>query len=212
MLTRKLDEVLKNLQTTVEQITSDQQKFDATPLNERSRQEAEIAKKLSDVDTRLNKMSADIRGLPTNSRDYFEGEYNDLRSQYNQLVWEFQEKKGANAPGMSKQEFLAKRKQAAAISSDLDEALYMGRDVLTTQNATKETLNMDRHLLENINRNLDHINGQADEGQKRGKRMIRRMLFSACLAWTIVVILALIDGALAYLYVAKKIGLPPFSK
>lgn len=212
MLTQRLDEAVSNLQAMVQQITNDIQRFDATPLAERAPLDADIKGKLTDLDNRLNKMSRDIKAVPTNSREYFESEYNDLRSQYNQLVWDFQEKKGANAPGMSREQFLARRQQAAAVSSDLDEALHLGTDVVSTQNATMNTLGEDRRLLENVNINLDLIDGEAHEGHRRANRMISRMLLSACLAWTIVVVLLLIDIALGYLFFARQFHLPPFKK
>ena len=212
MLTQRLDEAVSNLQVTVQQITNDLQRFDATPIAERAPLDADLTRKLADLDNRLNKMSRDIKAVPTNSRDYFEGEYMELRNQYNQLVWEFQEKKSANAPGMTREQFLARRQQAAAVSSDLDEALHLGHDVVSTQKATMGTLDEDRALLGNIDQNLVEIDGQAHEGQRRAKRMITRMLLNACVAWVIVVVLFLIDAALVYLFFARQFHLPPFKK
>jgi hypothetical protein len=67
------------------------------------------------------------------------------------------------------------------------------------------TLLDDKSRLENVSQNLHAIDGEAQDGRARAKRMLRRAFCNSFLAWIIVVILLGLLGVVIWLKATHKI-------
>jgi hypothetical protein len=176
-LAQRLDDGIAFCQTAFTQLRTDISKMDLFLPSQRLQLDSEIDQRIATVDTRLTAMTSALRRVPANSREYFEGEVESLRTEFSALQREVTEKrKAAHAnPSVRQAEGdLARVRKAQGVSSDLDEAVRLGRENVRVQNVTMQTLLDDRDHLNHIDENLSDIDGEATVGTATAKRMKRR--------------------------------------
>ncbi|OHT05302.1 Vesicle transport v-SNARE protein [Tritrichomonas foetus] len=146
-------------------------------------------------------MNSDAKKLNPSTREYYDDELSNLRSQYSKFVSELRKKQtlAAKDPYFRQGSQIEKNNEKAqSITENLDEAIRLGNDSITTANATMTTLLEDRKHIDHINENLDIIHAEAITGTERAKRMVRRACFNNCLIWSIVVFLVALLGFSLY--------------
>jgi DNA repair exonuclease SbcCD ATPase subunit len=205
-LTRRLDDALLEAESRLQQMIADVQKLDTSIPSQRASLIADLEKRLSELDTRLNRMSSDVRNVPRDNRSYYEGEVSGLRSQYNQVMQDVQTKKNAGSSPSQRltDQAASNAKRSQGITENLDEAIRLGNDSITTGNLAMATLIDDRQALEHIGSNLEEIDMQAQDGTARAKRMLRRACCNQFLAWIIVVLLMALLGGVIYWKATKS--------
>jgi hypothetical protein len=152
---------------------------------------ADIERRLSDVDTRLLRMASDIRSLPPDTREYYEGEINTLRGLYTEYSATLTTKKATAASPAARltSQAASNTARSQGVTEKLDEAIMTGNNTITTGNVIMTTLLDDRRSLEQIEDNLRATDSQAQAGLERAKKMLRRACCNKFLAWVIVVLL-----------------------
>lgn len=191
-ISQRLDDMIIECETQIQKLQSDLQMLDSSLPSQRATFELEITRKLQSLESRISRMKEDARRLQPSQRDYFDGEIVSIERRYNEIQSELQKKTLANRnspASRQNQQLLANRDKSQRVTDDLDEAIRRGNDIITTGNVTMTTLNEDRRKIENIDENLHKVHQQARDGQTRAKRMLRRVVCNACLAWIIAIMM-----------------------
>jgi vesicle transport through interaction with t-SNAREs protein 1 len=203
----RLDSAIIDAESEITQLNNKLRTLDSMLPSQRQGLEADIEKSLADLDTRLNKMTNDLKAVQPNQRDYYRNEVEGLRTQYNQISNELRTKRqaAANNPNVRQAEQVyGNQKRSQAITDNLDEAIRVGNDTITTGNVTMATLIDDRQRLEHISSNLDVIDDEAATGLARARRMVRRACFNGFVAWIIVIVLLALMGAEIWWKASRK--------
>jgi uncharacterized phage infection (PIP) family protein YhgE len=205
-VTRRLDDGLLEAEGRLQQMHADLQKLGSAAPSHRASLIADLEKRLSELDTRLNRMSSDLRTVPQSNRSYYDGEVASLRSQYNQVLQEVQATKNAGSSPSQRltDQASTNAKRSQGITENLDEAIRLGNDSITTGNVVMATLLDDRQAIEHIGSNLEEIDMHATDGTARAKRMLRRACCNQFLAWIIVILLLALLGGLICWKATKK--------
>jgi flagellar biosynthesis GTPase FlhF len=207
-LTDRLDANLAEADHRIQQLNADMSRLDSALPTQRVSIEADIDRRLAELDSRLGRMSTDARNVPRSNRDYYEGEIQSLRDQSNVISRELQTRRkaaGSSVASRQSEQAALNQRRSQAITENLDEAIRLGNDTITTGNVAMATLIDDRSRLENIGQNLDTIDGEAQDGAARAKRMLARAFCNSFLAWIIVVILLGLLGVEIWLKATHKI-------
>ena len=207
-ITQRLDDWLIESDTQIQKLRNDLQKFDSMLPSERPSFDIDLTRRLESFESSLTRMKNECRKLQPAQRDYFEGEIASIESNYNEVVRELERKRLANRSGPASrqtEQLLANRDKSQRVTDDLDEAIRTGNDIITTGNVTMTTLGEDRRKIEHIDENLHRIDEQALDGQARAKRMLRRIVCNACLAWIIAIMLLAILACILVLKFKKII-------
>jgi hypothetical protein len=194
-LTQRLDDGLSYCRSVVDQIQADIEKMDLFLPSQRIQLDSEIDRRMADFDSRITKMAGILRRVPVNSRDFFESEIESQREIHSRLMTEIADKRKAadRDPTVRQNEAaLATARKAQGVSSDLDEAIRLGRSNIQTNATTMRTLLDDRSLLENVDGNLGVIDGEAAQGKAVALRMQRRAFIQKWIGWIVVGVLAAI--------------------
>lgn len=206
--TSKLDNALSEAEGLLDQIKSDMVRLDGQPLDKRRALDAEIERKISQLENLLNKMTSDLRQVTQqSSKSFYEGEIKNYRSEHSKVIEELRQKRRAaeNDPTLRQQQQLANNyEKSNQVNDNLDEAIRLGNNTLSTGNTIMTTLVDDRKHLEHIDSNLDKIGAQADQGNKTTKDMLRRACCNGFIAWLIVILLAAIFIASLAYKITKK--------
>jgi vesicle transport through interaction with t-SNAREs protein 1 len=203
----RLDSAIIDAETEITQLNNKLRALDSMLPSQRQGLEADIEKSLADLDTRLNKMTNDLKAVQATQRDYYKNEVDGLRAQYSQISNELRAKRqaAANNPNVRQAEQVyGNQKRSQAITDNLDEAIRVGNDTITTGNVTMATLIDDRQRLEHISSNLDVIDDEAATGLQRARRMVRRACFNGFVAWIIVIVLLALMGAEIWWKASRK--------
>jgi uncharacterized protein YukE len=198
----RLDDAIIEIEGHFTVIQRDLQRLDSQLAGFRQAAIGDLEKRLSDIDTRLTRMAGETRGLPRDTKDYYDDEIKSLRDHYVQFVQELQQKKnaiGSSAATRQADQLASNANRSRAITDKLDDAIRLGNDSITTGNVAMTTLLDDRRTLEHIGENLIGIDAQAESGYARAKQMLKRACCNKCLAWIIVVLLlGLLGGEIYY--------------
>ena len=194
--TSKLDNALSEAENLLDQIRNDMSRLDSLGLEARRALDSEIDRKMSSFETLLNKMTTDLRGVTQqSSKSYYEGEIKNYRTEHSKAVEELRQKRlaAANDPRLrQEQQLMSNADRSKGINDNLDEAIRIGNDTLTTGHAAMATLSDDRRHLEHVDQNLDRIHMQAEQGQKTAGDMLRRACLNGVISWIIVILLVAI--------------------
>ena len=208
-IAQRIDDNLENCEQLIDDITQDLSRLDNAPLDQRNRLEASIEKKLADIDSKINRMTADLRSVPESSHEYYEEEIRNIRTMHSKALSNLRQKRQANlndAYSRQTSQIASNNARSKSAVSKLDEAIRDGNEINMIGNESLATLHEDRSTISDINQRLLEIDEEAEQGQSRAKRMLYRAYLNGCLAWTIVVILVFLLGfSLVYkLYIRKK--------
>jgi hypothetical protein len=206
-LTDRLDVTLTEAEQRIQQLNANVARLDSTLPAQRASIEADIERGLSELDSRLIRMSTDARTLPCSDREYYDGEIQGLRDRYGAISRELQAKRnaaGSSVASRQSEQALRNQQRAQSITENLDETIRLGNDSITTGNVAMATLLDDRTRLGNIGDNLTTIDGAAQDGLARARRMIIRACCNSFIAWIIVVILLGLLGVTIWLKARRK--------
>ncbi|OHT09777.1 Vesicle transport v-SNARE protein [Tritrichomonas foetus] len=198
---QRLDDSLINTETLMQQVTNDIDRMDSCLPSQINNFSNEIGAKLNEIDVKIAKMAGEARSLSPSTRDYYDEEIENMRNLHSRLVSEFRKKQtlSANNPNVRQGQQLENNlEKSTKITENLDVAISLGNDSITTANATLTTLYDDRKHINNINDNLDIVHTEALTGANRAKRMVRRALYNNFLIWTIVFLLVVLLGFSLY--------------
>lgn len=206
--TAKLDDMITQAETAIDTIHNDIARLDGLPFEQRRNLDADIDRKIGNLEQILNKMTSDLRTIPSQSKEYYESEIKNYRSDLAKCQEEMRSKRlaAANDPNMRQQaQMQSNLERTQGINNQLDEAIRIGNATNTTAAAIQTTLVDDRRHLENIDSNLDHIENEAEVGESRAKAMIRRACINGFISWFIVVLLvALLGFSIWYNFIRKN--------
>ena len=200
-ITQKLDSSIINIETLLQQIRNDIDRFDSALPSQKDNFGKEIESKLVDCSNKIGKLNSESRSLNPSQRDYYIGEISSLKDQHNALLGELRKKRSIamNDPAYKQGMQLEKNIQKAQdITSDLDEAIRIGNNTITTGQATMSLLQEDRNYINHIDENLMVVNQEAHTGVARAKRIVRAACYNNCLVWSIVVLLVALLGFSLY--------------
>lgn len=204
-VTQRLDDSLSQAETLFQDIGASIKRLNSLGVDQRSSLEGELDRKLSDMDSRINKMTKDMRSLPSNDREYYENEISSLRDQHSKCVNELRNLRAAAQPYMRQNAQLKSNyDRSQNTTNDLDEAIRLGNETVTVGNATITTLVEDRKHIEHIDNNLYEIHNQAIEGQNTATRMIRRVCFNKLFIGVIIIFLVALLGFSLYWKLGHK--------
>jgi chromosome segregation ATPase len=193
----RLENAFVDIETEIQKLNNHLRALDSKLPSQRQPLEAEIESGLGALDTRLNKLASETKNVPAKDRDFFTGEITSFRRQCNEVANELRLKRqaSANNPNVRQTEqALANQKRSQDVTENLDEAIRIGNDTITTGNATMTTLIDDRQTLVHINSNLDTIDDEAVTGMARARSMLRRACFNGFVAWLIAILLLALMG------------------
>jgi chromosome segregation ATPase len=203
----RLESAFVDIETEIQKLNNNLRALDSRLPSQRQPLEAEIESALGALDTRLSKLDSETKSIPPKDRDYFKSEIQQYRRQCDQIANELRIKRqaAANNPNVRQgEQALANQKRSQGVTENLDEAIRIGNDTITTGNSTMTTLIEDRARLEHISTNLDLIDDEAATGAARAKAMLRRACFNGCIAWIIVVLLLALMGAEIWYKATRK--------
>ena len=207
-IAQRIDDNLESCERLIDEITQDLSRLDNATLDQRNRLEAGIEKKLADIDSKIDRMTADLRSVPESSHEYYDEEIRNIRTMLSKAYAQLKQKRQANLnDGASRQsaQVASNNARSRDIVSKLDEAIRDGNETNMIGNETLVTLHEDRNTISDINSRLLEIDDEAEQGQSRAKRMLRRAFLNGCIAWTIVVILVFLLGfSLIYKFYIRK--------
>ena len=208
-VTLRLDDNLSRCEEYLDSINRDLTRYDNATVDQKNSLDQTIEKNLAELDSLINKMNNHLRSLSEGTKDYYNDEITNLRSLYSKAFTELRQKRQLyrnDAASRQSSQIASNNARSKDAVSKLDEAIREGNETNMIANETLSTLHDDRKTLENINRNLIDIDDEAENGQVRAKRMLKRAFLNGCIAWTIVVILVCLLGfSLVYkLYIQKK--------
>lgn len=195
--TGRLDDALIDAETRVQQLNQELVRLDSVLPSQRHSLDADIDKHLAELDSALNRLTNDIRSAPGQSRQYYDEELQTLRGQYNQIAAELQQKRlaaGTSVATRQSEQALLNQRRSQSITENLDEAIRLGNDSITTGNVAMATLADDRKRFDAIEDHLEMIDRESTDGVTRAKRMLIRAFCNSFLAWIIVVILLALLG------------------
>jgi len=198
--TAKLEDGISNAERQISSIKNNISRLNSTTPDQRASLDNELDRQIQSLETLLNKMSNDLRSVSGN-KDYYEGEIKSLRTQHSEAVAELRQKRLAisNDPNSrQEQQAMLNADRSKGVVNNLDEAIRLGNDTVTTGNAAMATLIDDRKRIENINKNVTAIGESADEGKSKADSIIMRACINGCIEWTIVFLLFLIILYLLY--------------
>lgn len=204
-VTQRLDDSLSQAETLFQEIGTSLRRLSSLGLEQSNNLKAEIERKLSDMDGRINKMSKDLRAVPENDRSYYENELHNLREQHSKCETELRNIHAAMQPYLRQNAQLTQNYEKSKTTTDnLDEAIRLGNETVTVGNATLTTLVEDRKHIEHIDNNLYEIHNQAKEGQLTANRMIRRVCFNKVFLGIIIIVLMALLGFSLYWKLSHK--------
>ena len=194
-LTAKLDEGINQVESFIGNIRDDLKRLDSTGSDQRNTIDAEIERKLTNVENLLTKMTNDVKNIRGGDKDFYEGEVKRLRTEHSQSLAELRQKRLAlsNDPSLrQRDQLIGNSVRSKQVSENLDEAIRLGNETITTGNAAMSTLLDDGRRLENIDKNVDAVDAEAHEGSSRARGMLYRACLNGFIQWTIVFLLFII--------------------
>ena len=203
---QQIDDALTDAESLISEIQNDLVRLDGLGIEQRPGLESTIERKLSALDNSINKMGGSVNSLPADQRDYYNGEIGSIRSSYSKLLTELRQKRQAlasNPAYKQNQQLQSNVQKSNQIIDNLDEAISVGNQTITTSNTIMGTLSEDRNMIENINNNLNEIDAQGKVGESRAKAMLKRAILNKVLAWVIVVILLALLGFTLYWKISR---------
>jgi flagellar biosynthesis GTPase FlhF len=203
----RLETAFVDIETEIQKLNNHMRSLDGRLPSQRQPLEAEIESSLGALETRLNKLDSETRNVPVKDRDFFKGEISNFRQQCNQIANELRNKRqaAANNPNLRQgEQALRNQKRSQDVTENLDEAIRIGNDTITTGNVTMTTLLEDKQRLDHISENLDIIDGESGTGLARARAMAKRACFNGCIAWVIVVLLLALMGAEIWYKATRK--------
>ena len=191
--TAKLDNSLSDAENLLDQIRNDMSRLDSLGFEQRRALDSEIDRKMTQLETLLNRMTTDLRGVTQqSSKSYYEGEIKNFRTEHSKAVEELRQKRlaAANDPRLrQEQQLMSNADRSKGINDTLDETIRVANDTLTIGNSAMAVLHDDRQHLQHVDQNLDKIHMQAEQGQRTAKDMLRRACLNGVISWIIVILL-----------------------
>jgi uncharacterized protein YydD (DUF2326 family) len=178
-VTVRLEKIMNDTESKIQQLRTKLNRLDSMAPAQRQATVTEIEKGLSDIEVDFGKVAQSLGTLTASNREYFNSEIERNRADCMEIRAQLQGKQqaAANNPTARQGEQVVRNAQrSGAITQDLDEAIRLGNDTITTGNATMTTLIDDRQRLTHIESNLEGIDDEVIEGRTRAKRMLRRAL------------------------------------
>jgi t-SNARE complex subunit (syntaxin) len=207
MASQRLDEGLSRIETQMGRLQNQLRRLDSQTGDDRRTLDTEIDREIADATNQLNRLSGDIKSVGASDRDYYQQEITKYQTDLGKVSQELRQKRQdyAYSPESRQAEQLQRNVQRSdGIVDNLDEAIRLGNDNVTTGQHTLGVLGEDRKMIEHIDENLMHVHMEAKEGQSRVGSMARRALMNKFLSWIIVVVLVALLGASIYLRFIKK--------
>lgn len=192
MSEQRVNQELDNLTAVIQNIEGKLQRLAGLAPQQRVLEDAEVERNINDLGERITALRTQLRSLPQHVRHAYEEEVNSLESQRTELVEELRRVRNSNKDDPEMRQFeQAQQNQAKAdhVSDLLGEGLSIANDTNAVGEATMGILRTDREVLENINRNLDAIDENAEKGTSKAKRMFMRAVCNKILIWVIVAVL-----------------------
>lgn len=200
-MTNNLDNIIIEIEDLFQQVNHDLEVLDQCIPSERVNFQNEIQAKLNALETKIARLKNESRSLPPTKREYYTNEINSFQSQHTQISSEFKKQVTLamnNPAGKQASQLEANIRKSQGINENLDEAIRLGNDAITTGNATLNILEDDRKRINHINENIDVIDREAVSGVDRAKRMVRRACFNNFIIWAIVILLVGLLGFSLY--------------
>lgn len=200
-MTNNLDNIIIEIEDLFQQVNHDLEVLDQCLPSERVNFQNEIQAKLNALETKIARLKNESRSLPPTKREYYTNEINSFQSQHTQISSEFKKQVTLamnNPAGKQASQLEANIRKSQGINENLDEAIRLGNDAITTGNATLNILEDDRKRINHINENIDVIDREAVSGVDRAKRMVRRACFNNFIIWAIVILLVGLLGFSLY--------------
>jgi Skp family chaperone for outer membrane proteins len=207
MASQRLDEGLERIEAQMGRLQNQLRRLDGQIGDERRTLDTDIEREIADVTNQLNRLSGDIKSVGASDRDYYQQEITKHQTELGKASQELRQKRAAyaNSPEARQAEQLQRNVQRSdGIVGNLDEAIRLGNDNVTTGQHTLGVLAEDRQIIEHVDENLMHVHMEAKEGQSRIGSMARRALMHKFISWIIVVILVALLGMSIYLRFIKK--------
>jgi chromosome segregation ATPase len=202
MVESRLDNSAQRLDSLADSIENNLHQLASIPANQRWTLNGQIDGQLNDFRTILGKMKADARSLAPTEREIWNGNIADHEDTHARLSNAFRNSRSEteNAIADTHEQNASK---AGQVLGNISEAIAIGQDTNEKQEQTLVVLKDDRERLENVLRNLDAIETEADSANSRLRRMWWRGLLNKLLAWIICAVLA----GIFVLSVGLKFGL-----
>ena len=207
--TSKLDNSLSECEGLLDQIRNDMSRLDGLSFEQRRTLDSDIDRKLTNLNTLLNKMTQDLRGVQqASSKQYYDGEIKNYRQEHAKAIEELRQKRqaAANDPRLrQEQQLMGNAEKSKNINNQLDEAIRLGNNTNMVGAAAMETLSDDRKHLEHVDQNLDKIHAEAEKGQQTAGAMLKRNCLNGFISWIIcVLLLAILIFSIVYRVEKKK--------
>ena len=200
-ITEKLDNALIQVETLLSQADNDIHRLDQALPSQRLNFQNEIKSKLDEINSKIAKITNDSKSIPPTSRQYYTDEISSLSTRLNNLRSDLRRKEtlASNDKSIKQANQLQTNiNKQQGITENLDEAIRLGIDAVTTGNATMSTLHDDKIRLQHIDSNVVNIHQEAISGTERARRMVRRACFNNFIIWTVVVLLVALLGFSLY--------------
>jgi hypothetical protein len=188
----RLDGALVDAETRLQHLNQELERLDSALPSQRQSLDADIDKHLAELDSYLNRLASDIRLADPSNKPYYEEELQQLRGRYGEITSALKQKRlaaGTSVASRQSEQAMLNQRRSQAVTENLDEAIRLGNDSITTGNVAMAVLADDRRRFDHIAENLDMIDDEAQDGLARAKRMLVRAFCNSFLAWIIVVIL-----------------------
>lgn len=192
--THKLDTSLSDAEGLISSIEQSMARLDNLSFEERRTLDAEIDRKIANLESTINQMTAALRNIQqASTKEYYQDEIKALREQLAKINDELKSKRFAisNSPQARQEaQLMSNADRSKAVTNQLDEAIRLGNDTLTVGSSAMATLIDDRRLLEHVDVNIDNIKKEGEKGEKTAKSMLKRACFNGLIGWIICLLLA----------------------
>mgnify|MGYP001155918006 CR=1 FL=1 len=197
-MTGRFETLSNQVQSRLDTLERTIKEYDSLQLLDQKKQVVSRSKRdIQTIQNNLLEMGRLIQTMPQRDRDFFKTDLEDAQNTFDSLKTDFSgveaklqdeikkaEEAGAN--GGLDEELLMKNKQGAInVLASISSIMAVNNNTIKTQENSKNTLAEDRSLLNNVENNLTDIDGEANKGLERGKRMARRAIMNGVLSWTL---------------------------
>lgn len=168
-------------------------------------------RELNNCQGNITEMERLIQTMPVRDREFFTEDVVACRDSQKQLLAEFNKfdeevkrliliEEAQRNQGLDGDLARRTNQQLTAANSNFDKAIGIGGQVIDGQNRAMGTLLEDREHLKNIDNTTDKIIDETEKANKFANTMLGRAFFNGFIAWIIVGILAVTDGALIWFF------------
>jgi DNA repair exonuclease SbcCD ATPase subunit len=192
MAAARIDDALRQAEDQIARIQANINRLESITFAERSDFDAELDRQFSQLDTVLNRMNSDLKGVPAADRDFYATEIETARTSQTRLLGQLRDKRASLAtnPEYQHSQLVQSYAQTSSnVVNTFDKALAIGADTTATMNHTAETLAEDDKLIDHTSQQLTDIHTEALTGQHRLKAMACRAFGHKVLVWIIVLCL-----------------------